>query len=138
MKCSCLLLPAAFVFGIASAHAAAKSPVEQRYTPTYNRCLNTGEAAQGATFAVVECNTNETRIQDGRLNQAYKMVMTRLPANRQEQLRQSERNWIKARDAQCSKQAREDGGGGTMGEEIYSGCILDETIKRTMFLEQYR
>lgn len=103
--------------GSSPALAASKSPVEQRYAPNYNKCLNSGQAAEGVTSAMVECNVAETRIQDGRLNQAYKMVMTRLPANRKDQLRLSERNWIKARDA---------------------GCILDETIKRTMFLERYR
>jgi uncharacterized protein YecT (DUF1311 family) len=137
MKHKTLLISVITILGACQAHAASKSPVEQRYTPAYNRCLAPAEA-QGQTSAVVECNAVETRIQDGRLNQAYKMVMARLPANRQEQLRRYERNWIKSRNVACAKEQRDAGVEGTLGEQIYSGCILDETIKRTIYLEQYR
>lgn len=138
MKVKCLLLPVAILFGISPALAAGKSPIERRYTATFDHCMASGAAAQGLTYAVRECLAAETRVQDARLNQAYKMVMARLPANRREGLRLSERNWIKARDAGCEKQSTEDGLGGDMAIEIQDQCVLDETIKRTIYLEQYR
>lgn len=137
MKPKTILMSAITILSACQAHAASKSPAEQRYTLAYNRCLAPAEA-QGQTSAVVECNAVETRIQDGRLNQTYKMVMARLPANRQEQLRRDERNWIKLRNSGCAKEQRDAGVEGTLGEQIYSGCILDETIKRTIYLEHHR
>jgi len=138
MKAKFLLLPVAVLIGISQAQAAGKSAVEQRYTATFNRCMPSGGAAQGMTFAVRGCLAAETRVQDAKLNQAYKMVMARLPANRQQGLRLSERKWIKTRDAGCAKQSTEDGLGGDMAIEMQDQCVLDETIKRTIYLEQYR
>lgn len=136
MKRKTLLMSAISILSACQAHAASKSPVEQRYTQAYSRCLASAEA-QGQTSAVIECNAIETRIQDGKLNQTYKMVMVRLPTNRQEQLRRDERNWIKLRNFGCAKEQHDAGVEGTLGEQIYSGCILDETIKRTIYLEHY-
>lgn len=138
MKVKFLLLPVAALLGISQAQAAGKSAVEQRYTSTFNRCMASGAAAQGMTYAVRGCLAAETRVHDAKLNQAYKMVMGRLPANRHEGLRASERAWIKVRDAGCAKQSTEDGLGGDMAIEMEDQCVLDETIKRTIYLEQYR
>ena len=137
MKREITLLAVAMIFGACQAHAASKSPVELRYSASFNRCMATGDAAQGITSGMIECTEAERHFQDGKLNQAYKMVMSRLPMNRQDGLRASERNWIKVRDAVCEKQRREDGGG-SMSHVTWLGCLTDETIKRTMVIEQYR
>jgi uncharacterized protein YecT (DUF1311 family) len=137
MKRKIVLLSTAILFCACQAHAASQSPIEQRYSATYSRCMATGDAAQGITSGMIECTEAERNFQDGKLNQAYKMVMSRLPANRQDGLRLSERNWIKARDANCERQRREDGGG-SMSHVTWLGCLMDETIKRTISLEHYR
>jgi uncharacterized protein YecT (DUF1311 family) len=138
MKCLHVLLPAAIILGTSAAHAVAKSPVEQRYSATYNRCMTSGDAAQVITSGMIDCTESERNFQDGKLNQAYKMVLARLPANRQDDLRRSERNWIKARDAICAKELTGDFAGGSMSRVTWLGCLVDETIKRTMALEHYR
>ena len=120
-----------------SAHAQNKSPIEKRYSQTYNQCMSSGDAANGVTSGILDCNGAETTVQDAKLNQAYKMVMARLTPDRKVALRTSERNWIKSRDQACTKRMGDEAGG-TLGQVIYSGCILDETIKRTIYLEQYK
>jgi uncharacterized protein YecT (DUF1311 family) len=64
------------------------------------------------------------------------MVMRPLPKPRKDTLRGLERIWIKQRDAKCQRAIADEGG--SMAGLIYSGCILDETIKRTIFLENYK
>jgi uncharacterized protein YecT (DUF1311 family) len=72
MKCLHVLLPAAIILGTGAAHAASKSPVEQRYSATYNRCMASGDAAQGITSGMIDCTEVERNFQDGKLNQTYK------------------------------------------------------------------
>lgn len=123
--------------GAAAAVAQTKKQVETRYTNNYNRCMNTGAAANGVTSGIMDCNGLEIDRQDARLNQAYKMVMTRSNPQQKIVLRTSERQWITQRDARCKRAAASEEGGSLAGI-IYSGCILDETIKRTIWLENYK
>jgi uncharacterized protein YecT (DUF1311 family) len=127
----------AAIFAGTPASAQTAKQIEARYSRDYNRCLNSGDAANGATYAMRECNSAEIGRQDVRLNQAYKMVMARLNAPQKKTLRMSERTWILERDAQCRREAAE-AEGGTLQPILYGGCILNETIKRTMWLEAYR
>jgi uncharacterized protein YecT (DUF1311 family) len=119
------------------ANAAPRSPIEQRYTPDYQRCLNTGDAAKGVTLAMLDCMTSEHHRQDARLNQTYAAVMTRLSSARKMVLRVSERRWLVDRDAECRRQAKPDEGG-TIWSLTMSGCLIDATIQRTIWLERYR
>lgn len=116
------------------ATAQTQSQIERRYTPDYNTCM---DASGGVTASMMDCSGTEIERQDARLNQAYVMVMRSLLPAKKGALRNLERIWIKQRDAKCSRKARAEGGG-SMGGLIYSGCILDETIKRRIFLETYR
>lgn len=104
------------------------------YTAGHQQCLDN---STWGDFNYRDCNNAEMEIQDGRLNQAYKMVMQALPADRKAELRQSERLWIKQRDATCEAQAAVEEGG-TLWHVIHSSCLLDETIKRRLFLERFR
>ena len=85
---------------------------------------------------MTECYDIELSVQDGRLNQAYKMVMQRLPAARKTALKNEERAWIKRRDAICQRHAAPEAGG-TMYDVMLSSCLVDETIKRVIVLENY-
>lgn len=114
--------------------AAAPSQIERRHTPALERCI---EASGYGDAAMTECYDIELSVQDGRLNQAYKMVMQRLPAPRKTALRNEERAWIKRRDALCQRHAAPEAGG-TMYDVMLSSCLVDETIKRTIALENYK
>lgn len=122
---------------MAAAAPQTDAEVEKRYSAAFNTCLETGDAARGVTPAMAECIDAELDRQDARLNQAYKMVMGRLPQKRKTALRASQRKWIRTRDATCQR-AYDAAGGGTASGLEKLGCLTSETIKRTMFLERYR
>lgn len=112
--------------------------VEKRYSAAFNTCVESGDAARGVTPAMAECIDAELDRQDARLNQAYKMVMERLPLKRKTALRTSQRKWIRTRDATCQRAYDAAGGGGTASGLEKLGCLTSETIRRTIFLERYR
>ncbi|RZJ20644.1 MAG: DUF1311 domain-containing protein [Brevundimonas sp.] len=121
-----------------------------RKTPALERCLSTGEAAQGATFPMFDCLTEEIAVQDRALNVAYQAVLT---ASRQSdaEVRQdnpdagyaagwtasivkAQRAWLAYRDEKCLTENYPDGQ--LYRYSGYPSCILDETIKRAIELEQ--
>lgn len=119
-----------------AAPAAAQWPadVEARVTPEYKTCQASGDAAKGITYAMMNCLGTEIDVQDDRLNAAYRTTMQR--TKRKTALRAAQRGWIKERDTKC-RAAAERGGGSAAGLEG-NGCILRETIARTIWLEKYR
>lgn len=121
----------------APALAQWEAAVEQRLTPAYGQCQASGAAAQGVTSAMMDCLGAENERQDARLNEAYRIAMKRLPAARQAELRQLQRAWIKQRDAAARAAGDQAGGGSAAGLE-YAGTFLHETVKRTIWLEEYR
>lgn len=133
-----VLLAAAIGFAnIAPVSAQTTAQVNARYTRDYDRCLKTGDAAKGVTSAMMDCIGLEVDRQDARLNQTYKTAMARLNPAGKTRLRTAQRGWIKQRDARCRREA-DAVGGGSMSGISYSSCILDETIKRTIWLEKYK
>lgn len=93
---------------------------EPKYSATYNSCMNTGEAADGVTAAMADCNSAELAAQDARLNASYKAAMAVRDAAGKAQIRDAQRVWIKMRDAKC-KEGLE---GGTMDILTEGGCHL--------------
>ena len=126
------LLSAATIVGPVSAQT--QSQIERRYTPALKRCIDNSGYGDAA---MTECYDIELSVQDGRLNQAYKMVMLRLSAARKTALKNEERAWVKRRDAVCQRHAAPEAGG-TMYDVMLSSCLVDETISRTIFLENYK
>lgn len=107
---------------------------EKRTSQTYNACM---DAARGEIPKMFPCSDAEYEVQDAKLNQAYRMVMTRLPQTRRTALRASQRTWIRTRDTACQR-AWDDAGGGQVSELERKSCMLRETIARTMWLERHR
>ncbi|QNA86401.1 DUF1311 domain-containing protein [Sphingomonas sp. So64.6b] len=107
---------------------------ERRLSAGYNDCV---KAADGVMPDTIQCTQAEHGKQDARLNQAYRMVMTRLSAARRGVLRNSQRDWIRERDGTCQRRWDEAGGGQASDLE-QSSCLLRQTIARTMWLERYR
>ena len=62
-----------------------------------------------SNMEILQCAGGISAREDARLNRAYKAAMARLTPPRQRALRETQRRWIKDRDAQC--QAEFDGGG---------------------------
>ncbi len=117
-------------------NAATPDQIQKRHTKAYDYCLNSGDAEQGVQPAMNACAYDEYTRQDGRLNQAYIMVMKRQKPAAKNKLRLSQRAWIKGRDATC-KEERDQYEGGSIAPLMFHECMANETIKRTLWLEQY-
>ncbi len=121
--------------GAAEASGQSNAQIEARQTPEYMRCL---EADGGySTPGMIGCANAETERQDVRLNQTYKLALGRLSSVKKAHLRSSERKWIERLHGRCVSEAASEEGG-SLANVIYANCILDETIKRTIWIEKYR
>jgi len=116
-----------------SAPEPTAAEIEARYTPHYDRCLNTGDAAKGVTPAMAGCVNDELRLQDGALNAEYQRVMRILGEPQRTALRDAQRRWIANRDQSCAEAANS---GGTIDMIERPACHLSETVKRTIELER--
>jgi len=97
--------------------------------PALKKCMD----GANTTADMVDCNTKETKVQDARLNAAYKAAMTAMEGNRKQQLQDVQRQWIKFRDANCGFAGSATGG--TIDQVNGSGCLLDMTQTRAQELE---
>ena len=115
------------------ADAPRKQPqIEARYTADYRNCLS--DPALN-TISQDQCNAAEISRQDAALNATWKATLARLAPARVAELRQAERHWIAARKGYCDRAAKE-GEGGTIATLLYGQCMIDETIRRTLWLER--
>lgn len=122
-----LLVIAVVALGLATAPASAQSGVNtDKFSLTYQRCITYGETHDTVAIAESECNARELRVQDARLNEAYKITMARMGPSRRADLRTDERNWIAARDQKCTAYENED----------REACLIDQTMKRVAYLER--
>lgn len=128
-----LFLPGILACGSAMAKPDG-APLEHRYSLAFNKCLNTGAAIQGSIRAMLACTEDEIDVQDRLLNRTYNTLMTRLPSEKQVNLRNTERAWIERRDRKCPAGDAEMNGQLALLDR--PSCVLDETIRRTMALEK--
>ncbi|WP_350616864.1 lysozyme inhibitor LprI family protein [Pseudomonas sp. HY7a-MNA-CIBAN-0227] len=85
------------------------------------------------TADMVNCNTKEAKVQDTRLNTAYKTAMAAQEGNRKQKLQDVQRLWIKYRDANCGFAGSATGG--TIDQVNGASCWLDMTRTRAQELE---
>ena len=107
----------------ASAHESVRSK-------QYNACI---DKPSNTTMSMIECTDAEFRRQDARLNKAYKTLMADLTAPRKAKLQETQRLWIKYRDANCD--FYNDPDGGSMARIAANTCMLTETTDRASELE---
>ena len=103
--------------------------VRSRYTRAYNNCPG---FKHGVTPDMLDCISAEYDIQDKRLNTAFAAAMRALSPTGKENLREAQRAWIAYRDAWCGI----DYDGGQAGHVASNECMLDETIRQTIKLEE--
>lgn len=113
--------------------ALAAQSSEVKLSRTFDRCMANGEAGDGIQAAMQECVNTELAVQDGRLNQAYKMKMLALPTTKKPILRGMQRQWIADRDRRCGV-----AGDGSLDRFVATECSAKETASRTSWLETYR
>ncbi|MES2986613.1 MAG: lysozyme inhibitor LprI family protein [Pseudomonadota bacterium] len=107
-------------------------------TAGYQQCLDTGEAADGATYAIKKCISDEFEIQDPKLNATYQNLMRRLSPSEQQALRKLQREWLKDREQKCKPEDVEEGDmPGTLDLLTEYMCHLEKTVERRQWLERY-
>lgn len=130
MRLVSLLLPLVLLAAPAASHAA-----EPKYSPAYDRCLASPEGQ--STIGMIECAGAELKLQDARLNRAYREALQRLDQPRQKAaLKKAQRAWIAYRDADCASVYDQDWG--TLARIEANACVLDHTARRADALEAYR
>lgn len=110
----------------------SEQEVEARLSSTYRRCM---DRAEGVTANMLDCIGAEHRRQDAVLNATYKRAISSQDAAGKAELRTLQRAWIKAKDARCSSEAA-DAGGGTLSTVVDADCRLMRTTERVLWLEQ--
>ena len=83
------------------------------------------------------CALHDYRKADAALNRSYTQLMQSLPAEKQAELREQQRAWLKARDPQCEKETAESKGGSIWPLEYY-GCLEEASEKRTGELSRWK
>jgi uncharacterized protein YecT (DUF1311 family) len=89
----------------------------------------------GVTTEVIDCISAEVKLQDARLNKAYKELMPTLSDARKKELQDVQRLWIKYRDANSSFYA--DPEGGSMARISSNDNFLSITAARAKELEGF-
>ena len=118
----------------AQAKAAPADPESDRtLSAEYHRCAGPNDGMSAAE----QCIEPELWRQDGRLDEAYRLALSRVPPARRAALRDSERAWIKARQAECDRIYRSMEGGTGDGLALDT-CMAVRAIERTTWLEHYR
>lgn len=104
--------------------------VQSSYTQAFAQCQ---DAAQ-ITSDNAACFEAEFTRQDQRLNVAWVAAFRATVPAKRAALRQAQRLWAASRDPFCRKES--DGyAGGTIAPVIWSGCRVELTIRRTLWLE---
>ncbi|MCJ7960069.1 lysozyme inhibitor LprI family protein [Pseudomonas sp. HT11] len=98
-----------------------------------NAALKKCMDSANTTVDMVNCNVKETKVQDDRLNKAYKTALAAQEGDRQQKLQDVQRLWLKYRDANCAFAGSATGG--TIDQVNGSGCVLDMTQTRAQELE---
>jgi uncharacterized protein YecT (DUF1311 family) len=91
--------------------------------------------SNGVTSAMIDCIVAETKMQDARMNKAYKALVAELTSSRKSQLLTAQRAWLKFRDANCDYYADPDGG--TMARVSSNDCVMSATASRAKELEGF-
>ena len=116
------LAAGALLLALCGTAAAADNPAQ-------NKCMD----GANTTADMVGCNVKQAKVQDARLNKAYKTALAAQEGNRKQQLQDLQRLWIKYRDANCAFAGSATGG--TIDQVNGTGCVLDMTQTRAQELE---
>ncbi|MDO9222654.1 MAG: lysozyme inhibitor LprI family protein [Caulobacter sp.] len=113
--------------------AVDDAKVEARYSPAFDKCLESPEGQ--STAGMVQCAGAELEVQDRALNAAYRDLSSGMNARQKGNLVKAQRAWIAFRDADCA--ARYDPDWGTISTINANMCMLRRTVERTIELEEF-
>ncbi|MEO5865759.1 MAG: lysozyme inhibitor LprI family protein [Sphingomonas sp.] len=123
--------PFAYSFKMTPEEGPIDPRIDHRYTARWTAC----QKHASVTRENAACFEAEFVRQDAVLNQVWKRTIARLPTVSRRPLLAAQRQWIAARDPFC--RSFSDGfGQGTIAPVAYSNCRVEQTIRRTIWLEQ--
>ncbi len=108
----------------------AASAIEAGSSKQFSTCM---DKSGGITSNIINCIVTENKLQDARLNKAYKALGADLPPARKTQLLEAQRAWIKFRDTNCN--FYDDPDGGSMARVSANDCVMRATTERARELE---
>jgi uncharacterized protein YecT (DUF1311 family) len=110
----------------------ASSFDETVVTKEFSRCM---ENASGSTEKILVCITTEKKLQDVRLNMAYKQLKTKVNPDQKHTLLIAQRAWLLYRDLNCKSYAQP--GGGDLAIIRSRDCVRYHTAIRARELERF-
>lgn len=120
-----------YKFEMTPKEGQADPAVEKRYSAAFDTC----QKRAVTTFANSECFTDEFARQDATLNRTWRATLVGLDSKMRSELLAAQRRWVADRDPFCRAKAAEFGGR-TIAPVIYANCRVDQTIRRTIWLEE--
>lgn len=114
-------------FGIGLSYA--NSP---KLSKQYSSCM---DQSGGVTINMHSCIASEIKVQDLRLNTAYKALTSSLNSTRKKQLQQVQRTWLRYRDQNCNYYADPDAG--SLARVNAGICLMQMTGSRATELENF-
>lgn len=123
----------AYKFEMTPEEGPLNSAVQKRYTTAFDACQKRAVITQEN----VACFNDEFTRQDKTLNRVWRVVLTPIPPEGRGSLVAAQHQWVAKRDPFCmswSDKFR----GGTIAPVINANCRVEQTIRRTMWLERLR
>ncbi len=110
----------------------ASSAEETIITKEYTRCM---DRARGEAQKILNCIATERKLQDVRMNMAYKALKQKLSDAQKSQLILTQRSWVLFRDLNCKSYAKP--GGGELALIRARDCARYHTALRARELERF-
>ena len=104
--------------------------IAHRYSHTFLIC---GEEHPDEGYGFEVCEAQELSRQNAALTEAYRKAVARLSQEPQASLARSQRQWSVDSSKTCHATAAD-----KAADQSYVGCMIDETIRRTIWLEKLR
>lgn len=115
----------------ASSLLAIRTPAKQVVVENTIICNPAGNTAE-----MQQCAAEQYQAADEKLNQIYQLALSQLDGEAEQRLKEAQRSWIDFRDRTCSFEASS-ASGGTLEGLLYTGCLTEQTEKRTTELKGY-
>lgn len=115
---------------VLGAFLASGAQAEEPRSSQYKQCTD----RDSTEVSLRMCADAELKRRDGNLNAAYKEAMSIADGAQKQKLLESQRLWIRMRDATCDAFALKYEGG-TLGPRAALDCMIDQTIRRTRDLQ---
>ena len=117
------------LFSLTFFHISIAYSADDNLSKQYESCMKKANATQD----MLECGDAEYKLQDARLNKAYKALQQNLNAERKKQLLDTQRLWIKFKESNCNFYF--DPEGGSLARLNANSCLMSSTADRAKELE---